>query len=107
MSGAPCVSAAVSSSLAPESDSGIGSADSPAISPALNAGTGIVRINATQYFANVPREAWDFYIGGYQPAQKWLKDRRGRTLSYEDITHYRRIIAVLAETARLMREIDS
>ncbi|MBR0065158.1 MAG: N-6 DNA methylase [Paludibacteraceae bacterium] len=107
LSGAPCVSAAAPSSLAPTLNVGIGSADSPSISPALNAGSGIVRINATQYFANVPREAWDFYIGGYQPARKWLKDRLGRTLSYDDITHYRRIIAILIETARLMREIDS
>lgn len=67
---------------------------------------GKVRINATQYFENVPREAWDFYIGGYQPAQKWLKDRKGRTLSFDDIEHYRKIIAVLSETNRLMASIS-
>ena len=50
--------------------------------------------------------AWNFYIGGYQPAQKWLKDRKGRTLSYDDITHYRRIISILLETDRLMKKID-
>jgi hypothetical protein len=49
---------------------------------------------------------WEFYIGGYQPAQKWLKDRRGRVLSYEDIQHYQKIIVALAETDRLMKEID-
>lgn len=65
-----------------------------------------VRINATQYFSGVPKAAWDFYIGGYQPAQKWLKDRKGRTLSFDDIQHYRRIIAVLLETQRLIDEID-
>ncbi|MBR4219394.1 MAG: hypothetical protein IKR71_10195 [Bacteroidales bacterium] len=65
-----------------------------------------VRINGNQYFANVPTEAWEFYIGGYQPAQKWLKDRKGRTLSFDDIEHYRKIIAVLLRTAELMREID-
>ena len=48
---------------------------------------GRVYINATQYFENVPEIAWSFYIGGYQPAQKWLKDRKGRALSFEDITH--------------------
>ena len=69
--------------------------------------SGRVYINDTQYFDCVPTTAWDMYIGGYQPAQKWLKDRKGRTLSYDDITHYRRIIAILIETARLMREIDS
>ena len=65
-----------------------------------------VRINGDQYFANVPAEAWNFYIGGYQPAQKWLKDRKGRALSFDDINHYRNIIAVLLRTAELMREID-
>ena len=65
-----------------------------------------VHINGDQYFANVPAEAWNFYIGGYQPAQKWLKDRKGRALSFDDINHYRNIIAVLLRTAELMREID-
>ena len=48
----------------------------------------------------------EFYIGGYQPAQKWLKDRKGRGLSYEDIQHYQKIIVALTETDRLMKEID-
>jgi predicted helicase len=65
-----------------------------------------VFINDTQYFANVPLVVWEFYIGGYQPAQKWLKDRKGRELSYEDILHYQKIIVALSETARLMDEID-
>ena len=67
---------------------------------------GAVYINDTQFFADVPTSAWDFYIGGYQPAQKWLKDRKGRTLSFEDILHYQQIIVALTETARLMQEID-
>jgi transcriptional regulator with XRE-family HTH domain len=49
---------------------------------------GKVWINATQGFAGVSAIAWDFHIGGYQPAQKWLKDRKGRALSYDDIRHY-------------------
>ena len=65
-----------------------------------------VRINSAQTFDNIPSEVWEFYIGGYQPAQKWLKDRKGRTLSYDDIAHYRKIIAILIETNRLMKEID-
>lgn len=67
---------------------------------------GRVYINATQYFDHVPEAAWQFYIGGYQPAQKWLKDRKGRTLSFDDIAHYQKIICVLLETDRLMGEID-
>lgn len=65
-----------------------------------------VYINKTQYFANVPELAWNFYIGGYQPAQKWLKDRKNRTLTYDDISHYRKIIAILIETHKLMQELD-
>jgi len=65
-----------------------------------------VWINVDQYFDHVPQVAWEFYIGGYQPAQKWLKDRKGRVLSFEDIQHYQKIIVVLAETDRLMKEID-
>ncbi len=67
---------------------------------------GKVSINDTQYFDKVPSVAWNFYIGGYQPAQKWLKDRKGRTLTVEDILHYQQIIVALAETARIMGEID-
>lgn len=67
---------------------------------------GKVFINDTQYFDHVPEVAWNFYIGGYQPAQKWLKDRKGRTLNFEDIVHYQKIILALSETDRLMKEID-
>lgn len=64
-----------------------------------------VWVNATQYFDNVPAIAWTFPIGGYQPAQKWLKDRKGRTLGWDDIRHYQKIIKILAETDRIMREL--
>ncbi|MEO8515507.1 MAG: type ISP restriction/modification enzyme [Flavobacterium sp.] len=67
---------------------------------------GNVYINETQYFANVPEITWNFYIGGYQPAQKWLKDRKNRELSYEDILHYQKIIVALSETDRIMKEVD-
>ena len=63
-------------------------------------------INENQYFDNVPATAWEFYIGGYQPAQKWLKDRRDRKLTFEEINHYQKIIVALSETDRLMKEID-
>jgi predicted helicase len=65
-----------------------------------------VYINSEQYFEGVPESAWNFYIGGYQPAQKWLKDRKGMTLSFEDVKHYQRIIYVLQQTERVMKEID-
>jgi hypothetical protein len=72
----------------------------------VNYENGSVYINKEQYFANVPQVAWEFYIGGYQPAQKWLKDRKGHTLLFDDILHYQKIIVALAEADRLMREID-
>jgi len=65
-----------------------------------------VYINETQYFGEIPETAWNFWIGGYQPAQKWLKDRKGRELTSEDIEHYQKIIVALIETDRLMKEID-
>lgn len=67
---------------------------------------GDVFINKDQYFGNVHKAVWNFYIGGYQPAQKWLKDRRGRVLSNQDIEHYQKIIMALFETDRIMKEID-
>lgn len=67
---------------------------------------GNVYINGARYFEGVPEEVWNFYVGGYQVCHKWLKDRRGRTLSDEDINHYQRIVVALNETIRLMVEID-
>ena len=64
----------------------------PLGTPPVEGNKGNVYINDTQYFSNVPEVAWNFYIGGYQPAQKWLKDRKDRELSYEDILHYQKII---------------
>ncbi len=68
--------------------------------------SGRVYINKQQYFEGVPPEVWDFHIGGYQVAQKWLKDRKSRTLTYDDLTHYQKIVVALKETIRLMGEID-
>ena len=65
-----------------------------------------VWINETQYFDSVPEIAWGFYTGGYQPAQKWLKDRRGRKLSFDEVLHYQKIIVALVNTDRVMKEID-
>lgn len=67
---------------------------------------GKVYINDTQYFDSVPQTAWEFYIGGYQPAQKWLKDRKERKLQFDDILHYQKIIVALTETDKLMNEIN-
>ncbi len=65
-----------------------------------------VWINPTQYFGGVPAAVWSFQVGGYQVCEKWLKDRKGRTLTYQDIQHYQKIIGALDDTIRLMAEID-
>ena len=67
---------------------------------------GRVYISKTQFFDNVPQAQWEQYIGGYQPLQKWLKDRKKTMLSAEDIEHYKKIIAALKLTEKLMAEID-
>jgi predicted helicase len=63
-------------------------------------------INDEQYFDGLPKTAWEFYIGGYQPAQKWLKDRKGKSLDHNEIFHYQKIVKALTETDRIMKEID-
>jgi predicted helicase len=65
-----------------------------------------VFINKTQYFSDVPSEAWHYFIGGYQPSEKWLKDRKGRVLSFDDIEHYRKIVFVLITTIKIQQQID-
>lgn len=67
---------------------------------------GKIWINETQYFDNVNSDSWDLRIGGYLPAQKWLKDRIGRYLSLSDVKHYQQILGALAETKALMRTIE-
>ena len=65
-----------------------------------------IYINDRQYFSGVTKEVWDYYIGGYQVLDKWLKERQGRTLSDDDITHFLKVIAALAHTIELQKEID-
>ena len=88
------------------------------ISPFPESGTNVVErvrydeqtrrvfINTTQYFDHVPPEAWAFHVGGYQVCEKWLKDRKGRKLTIDDIEHYQQIVIALLETIRLMAAID-
>ena len=67
---------------------------------------GRVWINPTQYFTDVPSEVWEYEIGAYQVCEKWLKDRRGEVLSHADVRQYRAILVAVAETLRVMAEID-
>ena len=68
---------------------------------------GRVVINSTQYFAGVEPQTWEARIGGYQPLDKWLKDRKGRKLDSNDVLHYMRMVIALRETQRIMGEIDA
>jgi len=80
--------------------------DKPRYAPPTSKGPGRIFVNDEQYFDNVPPEVWEFHVGGYQVCAKWLKDRRGRTLSYDEIETYRNITYALRQTIRLMAEID-
>lgn len=61
----------------------------------------------TTGFTGVPEEAWNFHIGGYQVCEKWLKDRKGRTLTKDDIAHYQKVVVAISETISIMKEIDA
>lgn len=64
-------------------------------------------INDAQYFDQVPQTVWDMHIGGYRVAEKWLKDRKGRLLTYDDITHYQSVVAALARTLAVQAKLDA
>ena len=68
---------------------------------------GRVYINGKQFFEGITPNVWQFRIGGYQVCEKWLKDRKGRTLGADEIEHYQRTVSALAETRTLMAQIDS
>jgi len=84
-----------------------GGSDLTVEKPKYNTETQRVYINDSVYFEGVDGIAWNFHIGGYQPAQKWLKDRKGRQLSVDDVKHYAQMIVAMHETNRLMGEIDN
>ena len=60
-----------------------------------------------QYFEPVPLELWEYQIGGYQVLAKWLKDRRDRVLTLEEIKTYCRIVTAIQRTIALQEEIDA
>ena len=65
-----------------------------------------IYINETQYFEKISVEIYDYFVGGYRPAYQWLKERKGKILSYENIKHYKNIIYILSETIEIQKEID-
>lgn len=87
--------------------SGTDRIDSITYSPPHGETAGRVTINTTQFFEGIEPATWNMHIGGYQPLEKWLKDRRGRTLSVDDVQHYLQMVIALRETAQIMTEIDA
>jgi hypothetical protein len=66
-----------------------------------------IYINKEQYFDGVSESVWNYHVGGYQVAEKWLKDRKGRPLTYDELTHYRHVIAAIAKTIYIQTQIDA
>jgi predicted helicase len=65
-----------------------------------------VNINPEKWFTGIPLEIWEYHIGGYQIAEKWLKDRKGRVLSSEEVSHYARIVTAISETITIQQSLD-
>jgi predicted helicase len=79
----------------------------PHYKPQTDEAPGRVYVNSTQYFDDIPQDVWEFHVGGYKVCEKWLKDRKGRTLTYDDIETYRKITEAIRQTIRLMSAIDA
>ncbi len=65
-----------------------------------------VYINPEKWFTGISPEVWEYYIGGYQVAEKWLKDRKGRELSSEEVTHYAKVVTAVSETIKIQKSLD-
>ena len=59
-----------------------------------------------KWFAGIPPEVWEYHIGGYQVSEKWLKDRKGKGLSSEEVAHYTRVVTAIAETISIQGFLD-
>ncbi len=84
-----------------------GSGDCKVEKPSHNREEKRIYINKSQYFEGVEEKVWEYQIGGYQVAEKWLKYRKGRTLSPDDIRHYCKVITALNKTIEIQRDIDA
>ncbi len=84
-----------------------GSGDCKVERPSYNRDEKRIYINKSQYFEGVEEEVWEYQIGGYQVAEKWLKDRKGRPLSPDDIRHYCKVITALKKTIEIQQDIDA
>ncbi len=83
-----------------------GSGDNRVDKPRYEGSSGLVYINQGQYFEGISQEVWNYYIGGYQVCEKWLKDRKGRTLSLDEIMLYCKIVTAIGQTMKIQKDID-
>ncbi|MEI9476298.1 MAG: type ISP restriction/modification enzyme [Deltaproteobacteria bacterium] len=83
-----------------------GSGDLRIVKVTYNEKQECVYVNPGKYFSGVAREDWEYHIGGYQIVEKWLKDRRGRILSSEEVSHYVRTLTAIAETIEIQASLD-
>ena len=65
-----------------------------------------VHINPKKWFTGVDADVWEYHIGGYQVAEKWLKDRKARELSSEEVAHYAKLITAISETIKIQKSLD-
>ena len=83
-----------------------GDGDNVVIKPVYDEEKGRVYINKTQYFEGIEKDVWEYQIGGYQVLSKWLKDRKGRKLSLEEIKHYCKVVTAIKRTIKIQEEIN-
>jgi hypothetical protein len=83
-----------------------GEGDSIVEKPKYDEEKGCVYINKNEYFEDVSKEVWGYYIGGYQVCDKWLKDRKGKQLSLEEMKHFCRMVTAIGKTIEIQRLID-
>jgi len=75
--------------------------------PKYDVKAGYIHINASQYFEGISQAVWAYQIGGYQICDKWLKDRKGRILSLDEIQTYCRIATAIEKTIEIQKSVDS
>jgi len=63
--------------------------------------------NEMESFRIIGKVVWEYQIGGYQVCHKWLKDRKRRALSLEEIKHYCKVVTAINKTIETQKDIDA
>lgn len=83
-----------------------GEGDNSVKKPLYSEEKGLIRINEKQFFEGIEKDVWEYQIGGYQVLKKWIKGRKGRKLSLEEIRHFCKVVTALKKTIETQDEID-